>query len=133
MFCTEAQRGILEGMEQRRENQTDAEQAVLDEASKVNEERMDAVQRLASSVARRVELERQVSEAVKEEKRLATAAEKAGWTAAQVKRFAKKAKEQPQKKGHPNPQHQAEESAQPSESEQPLHQEGLHRENEDRS
>lgn len=88
-------------MEQSNENVESAEQAVLDEAEKVHQERMETVRELAASVARRVELEQQVVDAVKEEKRLATAAEKVGWTPAQVKRFAKRAKEQPRKRKVP--------------------------------
>lgn len=90
-------------MEQSNENLATAEQAVLDEAAKVNSERMDAVQKLAATVARRVDLEKQVAETIKEERRLANAAEKAGWTAAQVKRFVRKAKEQPGKRTTPTP------------------------------
>ncbi|WP_300345587.1 hypothetical protein [Nesterenkonia sp.] len=66
-----------------------AQQHVLEEARRVNEERMKAVEDLAAAVARRVDLERQLSEAKKTEKRLMAAAEKAGWTRTQVSRFAK--------------------------------------------
>ncbi|GAA1162883.1 hypothetical protein [Nesterenkonia sandarakina] len=68
---------------------TPAQQHVLDEAEKVNQERMAAVQDLAVAVARRVELEHELSEAKKEEKRLMVAAERQGWTRAQVARFSK--------------------------------------------
>lgn len=90
-------------MEQNNENLATAEKAVLEEAAKVNSERMEAVEKLAATVARRVDLEKQVAETVKEERRLASAAEKAGWTAAQVKRFVRKAKEQPGKRTTPPP------------------------------
>lgn len=65
------------------------QQQVLDEARKVNEERLKAVEDLAAAVAFRVDLERQLHEAKKEEKRLMTAAEKQGWTRAQVNKFAR--------------------------------------------
>lgn len=67
----------------------EAQQQVLDEARKVNDERLKAVEELAAAVAFRVDLERQVHEAKKEEKRLMTAAEKQGWTRAQVNKFAR--------------------------------------------
>lgn len=66
-----------------------AQQQVLDEARKVNDQRLKAVEELATAVAFRVDLERQVHEAKKEEKRLMTAAEKQGWTRAQVNKFAR--------------------------------------------
>lgn len=66
-----------------------AQRHVLDEAHRVNEERMAAIEQLAKSVARRVELEQELSEAKREEKRLMAAAEKQGWTRAQVNKFAK--------------------------------------------
>lgn len=66
-----------------------AQQQVLEEARKVNEERLKAVEDLAAAVAFRVDLERQVHEAKKEEKRLMNAAEKQGWTRAQVNKFAR--------------------------------------------
>lgn len=66
-----------------------AQQHVMDEAQKVNEERMAAVEKLALAVARRVDLEHALSEAKKDEKRLMVAAEKQGWTRAQVTKFAK--------------------------------------------
>lgn len=67
----------------------EAQQQVLDEARKVNDERLKAVEELAAAVAFRVDLEKQVHEAKKEEKRLMTAAEKQGWTRAQVNKFAR--------------------------------------------
>src|SRR5699024_10671508 len=54
----------------------EAQQQVLDEARKVNDERLKVVEELAAAVAFRVDLEKQVHEAKKEEKRLMTAAEK---------------------------------------------------------
>lgn len=66
-----------------------AQQQVLEEARKVNEERLKAVEDLAAAVAFRVDLERQLHEAKKEEKRLMNAAEKQGWTRAQVNKFAR--------------------------------------------
>lgn len=68
---------------------TAAQQHVLDEAEKVNQERMAAVEDLAKAVARRVDLEHELNEAKKEEKRLMVTAERQGWTRAQVTRFAK--------------------------------------------
>lgn len=68
---------------------TPAQRHVLEEAQKVNEERMTAVEDLAKAVARRVDLEQELNEAKKEEKRLMVAAEKQGWTRAQVTKFAK--------------------------------------------
>lgn len=68
---------------------TPAQRHVLEEAQKVNEERMTAVEDLAKAVARRVDLEQELNEAKKEEKRLMAAAEKQGWTRAQVTKFAK--------------------------------------------
>lgn len=68
---------------------TPAQQHVMDEAARVNEERMAAVEELAKAVALRVDLEHELNEAKKEEKRLMVAAEKQGWTRAQVNRFAK--------------------------------------------
>lgn len=68
---------------------TPAQRHVLEEAQKVNEERMKAVEDLAKAVARRVDLEHELNEAKKEEKRLMAAAEKQGWTRAQVTKFAK--------------------------------------------
>lgn len=67
----------------------EAQQQVLDEARKVNEQRLKAVEELAAAVAFRVEVERQLHEAKKEEKRLMNAAEKQGWTRAQVNKFAR--------------------------------------------
>lgn len=80
-----------------------AQQAVLDEAAKVNDERMQAVHDLAAGVSQRVQLEAELAEAEKEEKRLIAAAEKAGWTAAQVKRFIKTAKQTPKRRAAPQP------------------------------
>lgn len=68
---------------------TPAQRHVIEEAQKVNEERMEAVTELAQAVTRRVDLEQELSEAKKEEKRLMAAAEKRGWTRAQVNKFAK--------------------------------------------
>jgi len=70
------------------------EQAVLDEARKVNEERMEAVQKLASIVAEKHELEEQLKDNARRERQAIKAAEKAGWTQAQVKRFMKPPKKQ---------------------------------------
>ena len=61
---------------------TAAQQHVLDEAQKVNQERMAAVEDLAKAVARRVDLEHELNEAKKEEKRLMVTAERQGWTTA---------------------------------------------------
>jgi len=69
--------------------QSAAEQAVLEEARKVNEERMAAVERLAAVVAERIELDEQLKENTKAERRAVREAEKAGWTSAQIKRFMK--------------------------------------------
>lgn len=66
-----------------------AKRHVLDEAHRVNEERIAAIEQLANSVARRVKIEQELNEAKKEEKRLMAAAEKQGWTRAQVNKFAK--------------------------------------------
>lgn len=82
-----------------------AKQAVLDEAAKVNEERMTAVEELAAGVSYRIQLEGQLIEAEKEEKRLTQAAEKAGWTAAQVKRFIRSAKASPKRRKSPATEH----------------------------
>lgn len=71
------------------ENLSAAEQAVLDEAHKVNEQRMQAIKDLAAIVAQRVELEEQLKDNTKEERRAIREAEKAGWTPAQIKRFMK--------------------------------------------
>lgn len=68
---------------------SEAKRHVLEEAARVNQERMEAVENLADAVARRVDLEHQVAEAKKEEKRRMTAAEKAGWSRTEVTRFAK--------------------------------------------
>ncbi|GAA1139802.1 hypothetical protein [Nesterenkonia lutea] len=78
---------------------TPAQRHVLEEAQKVNEERMAAVEDLAKAVARRVDLEHELNEAKKEEKRLMTAAEKQGWTRAQVNKFAKPPKATARKTG----------------------------------
>lgn len=78
---------------------TPAQRHVLDEAKKVNEERMSAVEDLAKAVARRVDLEHELNEAKKEEKRLMAAAEKQGWTRAQVTKFAKPPKSVARKTG----------------------------------
>lgn len=67
----------------------EAQRHVLEEAARVNEERMAAIEELAKAVATRVGLEQDLSEAKKEERRLMAAAEKQGWTKAQVNRFAK--------------------------------------------
>ncbi|MBO0596958.1 hypothetical protein I2485_07030 [Nesterenkonia sp. E16_7] len=76
---------------------TPAQQHVMDEAQRVNEERMAAVEDLAKAVARRVDLEHELAEAKKEEKRLMAAAERQGWTRAQVNRFAKPPKSAPRR------------------------------------
>lgn len=68
---------------------SEAKRHVIEEAERVNQERMAAVEELADAVARRVNLEHELAEAKKEEKRLMTAAEKQGWTRTQINRFAK--------------------------------------------
>lgn len=67
----------------------EAQRHVLEEAARVNEERMEAIQNLAEAVATRTGLEHDLNEAKKEERRAMAAAEKQGWTKAQVARFAK--------------------------------------------
>lgn len=76
-------------METMNENISTAEQAVLDEARKVNEKRMQAIQDLAAIVAQRVDLEEQLKDNAKQERRAVREAEKSGWTPAQIKRFMK--------------------------------------------
>lgn len=76
-------------METPNNNLSTAEQAVLDEAHKVNEERMQAVKGLAAIVAQRIDLEEQLKDNTKQERRAIREAEKAGWTPAQIKRFMK--------------------------------------------
>lgn len=68
---------------------TTAKEHVLAEAERINQERMRVVEDLAEAVARRVDLEHQVQEAQKQEKKLMADAEKAGWTRKQVAAFAK--------------------------------------------
>src|SRR5699024_7295773 len=76
-------------METSTKNLSPAEQAVLDEARKVNEERMQAIQNLAAIVAQRIDLEERLKDNAKQERRAVREAEKAGWTPAQIKRFMK--------------------------------------------
>jgi len=76
-------------METSNKNLSPAEQAVLDEAHKVNEERMQVIQDLAAIVAQRIDLEEQLKDNTKQERRAIREAEKAGWTPAQIKRFMK--------------------------------------------
>jgi|SRR5699024_10858806 len=76
-------------MDTTKDNLSAAEKAVLEEARKVNEERMRAIEDLAAIVAERISLEEQLKENSKEEKRAIRQAEKAGWTPAQIKRFMK--------------------------------------------
>jgi len=76
-------------METTNTNLSPAEQAVLDEARKVNEQRMHAIQNLAAIIAQRIELEERLKDNAKQERRAVRAAEKAGWTPAQIKRFMK--------------------------------------------
>src|SRR5699024_11481208 len=71
------------------------EQAVLDEARKVNEERMKAVKHLAAIVAEKHDLEEQVKDNARRERQATKAAEKAGWTQAQIKPFIKPPNKQP--------------------------------------
>lgn len=80
----------------------EAQQQVLDEARKVNDERLKAVEELAAAVAHRVDLEKQVHEAKKEEKRLMTIAEKHGWTRAQVNKFSRAPKTTGKRPQQPN-------------------------------
>lgn len=80
----------------------EAQQQVLDEARKVNDERLKAVEELAAAVAYRVDLEKQVHEAKKEEKRLMNVAEKHGWTRAQVNKFARAPKPTGKRPQQPN-------------------------------
>lgn len=61
----------------------------LAEAERINAERMKVVEDLATAVEQRVELERELAEAQKREKRLMSEAEKVGWTRKQVATFAK--------------------------------------------
>jgi len=75
-----------------------AEQAVLNEARKVNDERMQAVKDLAMIVAERIDLEEQLKDNTKQERRAVRAAEKAGWTQAQIKRFMKPPRSSPASK-----------------------------------
>ncbi|WP_044496449.1 hypothetical protein [Nesterenkonia massiliensis] len=86
------------------------QQHVLDEARRVNEERMKAVEDLAAAVAHRVDLERQLNDAKKNEKRLMAAAEKAGWTRTQVSRFARPPKSTAKKAEPDNEAPQSEQS-----------------------
>lgn len=76
-------------METPNNNLSPAEQAVLDEAHKVNEERMLVIEDLAAIVAQRIDLEERLKENTKQERRAIREAEKAGWTPAQIKRFMK--------------------------------------------
>lgn len=71
------------------DNQSD----VLAEAERINEERMEIMRKLAESVDHRRELDRQVREAEKNEKRLIAEAEKTGWTRRQVQRVIKPPKQ----------------------------------------
>lgn len=71
------------------DNQSD----VLAEAERINEERMEIMRKLAESVDHRRELDRQVREAEKDEKRLIAEAEKTGWTRRQVQRVIKPPKQ----------------------------------------
>lgn len=66
-----------------------AQKHVLEEAERINAERMQVVDDLARAVAARVDLEHELAEAKKHEKRLMSEAEKKGWTRAQVSKFAK--------------------------------------------
>lgn len=68
---------------------TTAKEHVLAEAERINQERMRVVEDLAEAVAHRVDLEHQVQEAQKREKKLMADAEKAGWTRKQVAAFAR--------------------------------------------
>jgi len=63
------------------------EQAVLEEARKVNEQRMKSVEVLARLVAGRRELEARLKENAKQQRRAIREAKKAGWTTAQIKRL----------------------------------------------
>lgn len=65
------------------------QQTVLDEARKVNEERLKSVEKLASIIAEKIELEEQQKDNARRERQAIKAAEKAGWTQAQIKRFMK--------------------------------------------
>lgn len=75
-------------------SETEAQNEVLAEAERINEERMAVMRDLAENVGHRRDLERQVREAEKEERRLTSAAEKAGWTRRQVQRIVKPPKQQ---------------------------------------
>lgn len=75
-------------------SETEAQNDVLAEAERINEERMEVMRELAENVGHRRDLERQVREAEKEERRLTSAAEKAGWTRRQVQRVVKPPKQQ---------------------------------------
>lgn len=91
---------------------SEAKKAVLEEARKVNAERMKAVEELAAVVAERIELEERLKENTKEEKRAVREAEKAGWTSAQIKRFMKPPRSQ-NKTRSPNENVPATETNQP--------------------
>src|SRR5699024_7894793 len=69
--------------------QSAAEQAVLEEARKGNEERMAAVERVAVVVAERIQQDEQLKDNTKAEPRAVREAEKAGWTSPKIKRFMK--------------------------------------------
>lgn len=80
--------GYSRGME----TANSAAESVLAEAQRVNEERLQAISDLAESIGHRMDLEAQLTEAHKREKQLIAAAEKQGWTPAQIKRFSRTAK-----------------------------------------
>lgn len=78
---------------------TQTVEAVMNEAEQVQQERMEAVRKLADSVAHRGHLEEQLREAEKDVKQCSRDARKAGWTDGQVTRFIKTAKSPRRAKG----------------------------------
>lgn len=91
--------GYARGME----TVNSAAQSVLEEAERVNQERMQAVADLAECIGDRMDLEAQLAETLKREKQLMAAAEKQGWTPAQIKRFSRTAKSPKKSRSVPAP------------------------------
>ena len=108
-------------METSNKSLSPAEQTVLDEARKVNEERMQAIQDLAAIVAQRIDLEDRLKENTKQERRAVREAEKAGWTPAQIKRFMKP----PRPQNTSQKKQTNEQLAQPEEQNEPQRQAGM--------
>lgn len=105
-------------------SETQAQNDVLAEAEKINEERMEVMRELAENVAHRRKLERLVREAEKEERRLTSVAEKAGWTRRQVQRVVKPPKQQRSSSSESASAHATDQSqsAQPSADSEPSNQ-----------